>query len=935
MPRKLTTGGPTPEKVNLSRKLTGRGSKMIGKASKPFDYFVGIYSLEELVTKESRVCVINILGAESRKVTPVSHEYSGGNIVAGVQYGRTGSLETKSGEIPVFPSIRDVMLNGVEFDIGVIYLPPVAVSQAVSELINFNRNLKRIVIVTEKIPAKDSMYIRILCQEAGVDVIGANCLGVANVWDNVRVGGALGGDNPGETLKKGTVAIHSNSGNFTTTIAEYMRTGGFGISTAVSSGKDVYIHFALPEFLFAAQNDPRTKAVALYVEPGGYYEKIALDMIRDRKFGFNKPIVVCVTGRWKKDINRSCGHAGALAGSGDDALGKEKWFDDYFQAPCFDPENPEVSKKGVRIASIQDFPKAISEVYKKIDEKPDFQPSGDLSLKLWLSDSFIKLPEKLHLDSVEAIEPYNKRIREINKQIGAQYLRQNMRNKSGASKMNKETLVAEQHGRPILDLAKYTLEENLYFSLAKRMPDNEDIPSINLLLNLLLRIDQRLDMIMDIAGENGCTPNSMMASAISLIGENPVLKKAEKFSRDIITLIREYGIDSHTNDYPAELINSIGEKFPSGTGSEYDEISLLLINEIKNSGKDCEPLRFSKNVIEMAEKSGKIIQDSYSFLLASIATCIFWKPMLEKRITRETAETSLYYFTCVSTIAALSVMKKDKNQFRQNLTRGKLSGLTSSFTDNIFAVLFNRKGNESEITEFKYIAGLTLTNGPGTISAKGAKESVSARNHIATAFTGFLVNTGLAHGGNGFEAVEYLLENFESSNLKNPGNEKHGLDLDSLANTAAKQYRDYVKEQKEAGKTDYKRIPCINHPVFKGAAVNIDPREEFVKKELEAKNIYNVFIEFYHKLVKELYREGVTKNVFCVNVDAVISVIALKLVWNDLSSGKMEKEEVQKLVFLLFLIGRAIGVSAEISDHRDRGLDMDCRTPQPELNHVL
>ena len=56
--------------------------------TRPFPWFVGIHSLEELVTRESRVCVINILGNESRKVTPVSHEYSNGNVVAGVQYGR-------------------------------------------------------------------------------------------------------------------------------------------------------------------------------------------------------------------------------------------------------------------------------------------------------------------------------------------------------------------------------------------------------------------------------------------------------------------------------------------------------------------------------------------------------------------------------------------------------------------------------------------------------------------------------------------------------------------------------------------------------------------------------------------------------------------------------------------------------------------------------
>jgi hypothetical protein len=49
----------------------------------------------------------------------------------------------------------------------------------------------------------------------------------------------------------------------------------------------------------------------------------------------------------------------------------------------------------------------------------------------------------------------------------------------------------------------------------------------------------------------------------------------------------------------------------------------------------------------------------------------------------------------------------------------------------------------------------------------------------------------------------------------------------------------------------------------------------------------------------------------------------------------MTLRQVQDLVFTLFLFGRSIGVAAEISDHRDRGLDMDCRTPESELSYIL
>src|SRR5271165_7543693 len=55
-------------------------------------------------------------------------------------------------------------------------------------------------------------------------ILGANCLGVADSWNRVRIGGALGGDNPEEVLLKGSIAIFSNSGGFTTTIAQYLAT---------------------------------------------------------------------------------------------------------------------------------------------------------------------------------------------------------------------------------------------------------------------------------------------------------------------------------------------------------------------------------------------------------------------------------------------------------------------------------------------------------------------------------------------------------------------------------------------------------------------------------------------------------------------------------------------------------------------------------------
>ena len=100
-----------------------------------FKYFVGIDSLAKVATREDRVCVLNILGGESSQVTPVSHSYSGGNVVFGTSPGRRGqTLKTPIGDIPVFNAVREGMAAGLAFNTGVVYLPPAGVRDGVAEL---------------------------------------------------------------------------------------------------------------------------------------------------------------------------------------------------------------------------------------------------------------------------------------------------------------------------------------------------------------------------------------------------------------------------------------------------------------------------------------------------------------------------------------------------------------------------------------------------------------------------------------------------------------------------------------------------------------------------------------------------------------------------------------------------------------------------------
>ena len=114
---------------------------------------------------------------------------------------------------------------------------------------------------------------------------------------------------------------------------------------------------------------------------------------------FGKPVVACVVGRWKSKLTRAVGHAGAMAGAGDSAEDKERWFMEAFGVDgLFTPERPIASAKGAVVTNIAHIPAALSAVMALNGVSSDFQKRGSLSLKAWIAnDQGLKLPPSLAL----------------------------------------------------------------------------------------------------------------------------------------------------------------------------------------------------------------------------------------------------------------------------------------------------------------------------------------------------------------------------------------------------------------------------------------------------------------------------------------------------------------------------------------------------------
>ena len=892
-----------------------------------FKYFVGISSLAQIATREDRVCVLNILGGESSDVTPVGHAFSGGNVVFGTSPGRRGQcLATSLGDIPVYNSVREGLADGHRFNCGVVYLPPAAARDGVAELIRVNPELKKIFIITEKIAVHDAREIRAMAQQNGVDVFGAHCLGVADAWNRVRIGGALGGDDPADTLRKGSIAILSNSGGFTTTIAQYLRMGGWGTTTLVSSGKDVYIHYAAPEFAFALANDARSKAAVLYCEPGGYYEFDA---------DFTKPVVACVVGRWKAKLTRAVGHAGAMAGGDDDAAAKERWFMEKFAVDgLFTADNPVHSPRGAVVTNIADIPAALTAVMRANATLPDFAAEGSTELKPWFGSAMgLALPGQLELPAVAAMPPYDRQIAQLARQVGAVLPRQAMKDCSGASQMDARTQVTRLHGTSVLEASQYPLEALFNLALLHEPGGDNDRKLVNVALAAAVNLHGDPALAAAAAARQaGNAPNSVLAAALSIVGPRRAAA-AERIVRFLIDGFAAAGlVRALDEDFDFAAIRPDGAVRELMLGKEPDPRAEAMLAGLRGRGAG------SVFVRHLESLGGYPTADA---VLAAITTTLAWGPLMRKRVSRLTAEALPWWVRLYSTVvgAAAAPVRHEAGAVCGMPQQAMLERL--SITEVACNALLGRPPTAADLFAFQTLVGILLSNGPGTISSQGAKGAVSAdgpespeRVQLNKALVGFLTHTGYAHGGNGFEGVAFLLEQFRGCDLDDPGAADPGVDLRALALRYAEQYAGAKAERRAAGGLELRKIPGVNHPVFKDQPVNVDPREAYIRTMFAQRGEHNVFHDYYHALVAALHDVGVSRNVYCVNIDAVIAALLLKITWQDCRGEGLPEAALENAAFTVFLFGRALGCAAEIDDHLNRGRNMDTRTPATQCSYV-
>ena len=202
-------------------------------------------------------------------------------------------------------------------------------------------------------------------------------------------------------------------------------------------------------------------------------------------------------------------------------------------------------------------------------------------------------------------------------------------------------------------------------------------------------------------------------------------------------------------------------------------------------------------------------------VLAAAAATLAWEPLMRKRISLLTVETLPWWLRLFGVLIGASA---DAGQHQEDsfcgIPKEEIVG-SRSLTEIAFAALVGTEPTPDNLFAFQTLVGLLLSNGPGTISAQGAKGAVSAdgpetpeRVQLNKALVGFLTHSGYAHGGNGYEGIAFLIEQFQDADLADPGDPDHGIDLPALAHRYAAEYATYKADRKTSGSLDIRKIPA-------------------------------------------------------------------------------------------------------------------------------
>jgi acetyltransferase len=233
-------------------------------------------------------------------------------ILARLQASRSGrplyainKRETEVLGLRAYKSVADVP---GPVDLAVITVPFQAIVEVMYDCVR--KGVKVAIIITSGLAEIGGEGARLeeevveIARRGGIRLVGPNCLGHLDTHTNVRTVGFLPG------VKKGNVALLSQSGNSSQSVTQYGGQMGIGFSKFVSTGNEADLHFE--DYLEYLADDDNTKVILGYVEgfrEGRRFFELAKEITK------KKPIVIMKSGRTDAGVRAAQSHTASLAGS--------------------------------------------------------------------------------------------------------------------------------------------------------------------------------------------------------------------------------------------------------------------------------------------------------------------------------------------------------------------------------------------------------------------------------------------------------------------------------------------------------------------------------------------------------------------------------------------------------------------------------------------
>jgi succinyl-CoA synthetase alpha subunit len=248
-----------------------------------------------IIDEKTETIVQGITGKNASLHTKFMLEY-GTKVIAGVTPSK-GGQEVEG--LPVYDTVNECLMDHPDVSVSSIWVPPQFAMDAILEAIE--TGIKIIIVITERIPIHDMLYVRQQAKQRGVTVIGGNTPGV------ISPGKSLIGMLPKIAFQPGKIGTVARSGAVTYYIANSLNLAGFGESTSVGLGGDPILGTNFEDILRLFEKDPETDAVVMAGEIGGVYEEMAALYIRR----MSKPVIAYIAGKAAPQGKR-LGHAGAI-----------------------------------------------------------------------------------------------------------------------------------------------------------------------------------------------------------------------------------------------------------------------------------------------------------------------------------------------------------------------------------------------------------------------------------------------------------------------------------------------------------------------------------------------------------------------------------------------------------------------------------------------